>query len=183
MKTFSDNTSSTKCLHDYLEVAYQSCKIFQERIRKIGDRSFNVWLFLEQQFRKHHIANNLHRKPPKAVTIEQWFNGNHLSGSKMGTEDLKLICRFINNPDPMIAYYEGALKEFFPQSNEIITDTANLNSLIIKLGVLQGNLFNEYDRAIPDGVIDAEEALRIKAAGNEIIKQCNSIISNLSMGE
>lgn len=183
MKRYNNQHSSITLLqtgehYGYLDVAFQSCKDFQEKIRRNGARSFNVWLFLEQEFRKHYLTNGLHRKPPKAVTIEQWFNDNHLSGSKMGTEDLKLICRFINNADPIIAFYEETIKEFFPQSTEIITDTATLNSLVLKLGVLQGNLFDEFSDAVPDG-ITAEEAARITAAAMAIEGHLKKIISKL----
>lgn len=166
--------------HDYLNVAFQCCKDFEERIRRQGAKSFNVFLFLEQEFRKHFVSENLNRKPPKAVTIEQWFNSNHLSGSKMGTEDLKLICRFINNSDAIVAFYEETIKDFFPNSKEIITDTATLNSLVLKLGALQGSLFDEFNNAIPNGISN-EEAARITASTEAIKYQCEKIISKCSL--
>lgn len=184
MKHLISNTSSTKHLpdvdYDYLDIAYQSCKEFQERIRKAGDRSFNIWLYLEDQFKRHHLKENLHRKPPKAVTIEQWFAKNHLSGSKMGTEDLKLICRFVNNSDAIIAFYEETIKEFFPQSTDIINDTSALNKIVLKLGSLQGQLFDEYSEAEQDG-ITSEEAARIIAATDAVEKQCLKIKSKLTL--
>ena len=184
MKRTVNNNSSIDSLREihfnYLDVAYQSCKDFQERIRRNGVKNFNIWIFLEQQFKKHHISNNLNRKPPKAVTIEQWFSHNHLSGSKMGTEDLKMICKFINNSDPIVAFYEETIKEFFPQSTEIIENTAALNSLVFKLGELQGNLFGEFSDAVPDG-ITSEEAARITEAAEAIEQQCKKIVSKLQL--
>jgi hypothetical protein len=180
MKRYNTQHSSISNLqcdsYGYLDVAFQSCKDFQEKIRRNGARSFNVWLFLEQEFRKYYLSSSINRKPPKAVTIEQWFNDNHLSGSKMGTEDLKLICKFINNSDPIVAFYEETIKDFFPNSKEIITDTATLNSLVLKLGALQGLLFDEFNNAIPNG-INTEEAARITASTEAITHQCEKIIS------
>lgn len=184
MKHLISNTSSTKHLPDvdysYLDIAYQSCKDFQERIRRQGAKSFNLWLFLEQEFRKHHIAENLNRKPPKAVTIEQWFAKNHLSGSKMGTEDLKLICKFINNADPIIAFYEETVKEFYGASSDIITDTTTLTQMILRLGKMQGDLFDEYENSLEDG-ISSEEAARIIATADAVKTQLEKIISKINL--
>lgn len=166
--------------YGYLNVAFQSCKEFQEKIRRNGARSFNVWLFLEQEFRKHYLSNGLHRKPPKAVTIEQWFNDNHLSGSKMGTEDLKLICKFINNADPIIAFYEETVKEFYGTSSDIISDTTTLTQMVLKLGKMQGDLFDEYESSIEDG-INNEEAARIIATADAVKTQLEKIISKINL--
>lgn len=184
MKHLISNTSSTKHLpdvdYDYLDIAYQSCKDFQERIRKAGDRTFNIWLYLEDQFKRHHLKENLHRKPPKAVTIEQWFAKNHLSGSKMGTEDLKLICKFINNADPTIAFYEETVKEFYGASSDIISDTTTLTQMILRLGKMQGDLFDEYESSLEDG-ISSDEAARIIATADAVKTQLEKIISKINL--
>lgn len=166
---------SQQTIYNYLDIAQQCCLSFQETIRRRGVRSFNVYLFLEQEFFKYYSANSINRKPPKAVTIEQWFNGNHLSGSKMGTEDLKLICSFIDNIDPVIAYYEEVVKELLPNSISIISETTTLTSLILRLSKLQGELSGDYEDAIRDGKITDTEAAMIIASADAVTKQAEKV--------
>jgi hypothetical protein len=116
--------------YPYLRVAWQSIKDFEEDIRVSSSKYFNVLLFLEQEFSKHYVSHKINRKPPKAVTIEQWFNGNHISGSKMGTEDLKLICKFIKNPEPMIAYYQEAMDYLTIPKEEVTSKSLDENKKI-----------------------------------------------------
>jgi hypothetical protein len=102
----------------YLRVAETACYEFQSDIRKLGVQSFNVWKYFEEEFKKKCIIEN--RKPPAAAKIFQWFNPDPFTGSKMGTEDLKFICYLINNPAPLEAYYEEAIKPFLESQRKAV---------------------------------------------------------------
>ncbi len=104
---------------NYLDLAEESCLRFQTEIRKHGIKTFNVWKYLESEFKKAYIKEGIeNRQPPKASTISQWFDPDPINGTKMGTEDLRLICKMVNDPTPIMAYYEQALIPFEEESPE-----------------------------------------------------------------
>lgn len=168
----------------YLKVAEQCCLNFQEGIRRNGLKSFNVYIFLEDEFRKTYIKKNIeHRKPPKASTISQWFSDDPISGTKLGTEDLIMICKIINDPTPLLAFYENSIKDFKLSKTLIEVNLKNLNSLMLRLPSKGADLLSEYDSDMADGLIDTDEANRIIAAAKKVIDHLNKIIRSIKINK
>ncbi len=164
----------------YLDQLEQACLEMQEKIRRTGVRDFNVWLWLEKQFRDHYSSHHINgRKPPKAITIQQWCRNDSISvSSKMGTEDFRLICQFINNHIPIISYYEYSISYFSKEiAREVIEDIKALNSHILNLAKENGDLADEFNKDIMDDILTGEEAERIKKKAQNLIDSARQIIN------
>ena len=181
-KTVIQNAHELKDKLSYLDISEQCILDFQSKIRGQGYRTFNVWKYLENEFFKYFVEHKIdYRKPPKAVTINQWFRNDNLTTSKLGTQDLLLICKFIDSHIPLASYYDECIHDLIPNGKEVVEDLSGLNSVVLNMAKRYGDLAEEYDRSSIDKIIDAEEAARLIAFADAIKLQAEKIVSHLNL--
>ena len=101
----------------------------------------------------------------------------------MGTEDLKFICEKIENPIPLIAYYEESMELFDIKKHIVIENTDTLTRKLHLTSIIIGKLYEEYDRALAnDGKVDKEEADRILAHIETMLEHLIGIKNTLERG-
>jgi hypothetical protein len=174
----NNNGTDNHLKNGYLELAYQAVQRFEDKIRKSGYKSFNVWKFLEDEYYKE--LGKTYRKPPKASTIRQWFDEDPVTRAKMGTDDLLFICSKIDDPTPLIAFYEHAM-ESFEYKEKIVVETASLTRKLNYLSIILGRLYEKYDQAIADGKVDKREADTILAVAENLMEHLLTIIQSLTL--
>jgi len=167
-----NNLSVNQQQSSYLEVAFNACIEFQTRVRREGLKTFNVWIFLQNEFKKNWKLE--FKKPPKASTIMHWFQQDPVTGMKMGADDLADICYFINDYSPLIAYHEEKISRFENVENKRIPDNSKLEikDSALELADNAGNLCGEIKSALADGKFMPHEkkdvAKAISALKNKI---------------
>ncbi len=149
----------------YLNICYNACIDFQGKIRRSGIKSFSVWKYLEDCFKENWRST--YRKPPRANTILHWFEDDPVTGMKMGAEDLALICLYVNDHSPLVAYYEEMLARFENLKLEPSIDhktKIEIKDSALELANSSGNLCGEIKSALADGKFLPNEKRDVKKA-------------------
>jgi|GEM_PF-5954689 len=167
---------------DYLELAHDCVLEFEHKIRMQGLRTFNVWKHLESELDR--IWKSEYRQPPRAATIASWFEKDPITKSKMGADDLMMICEIINDARPLVAFYREGMRrlpeEAIEKADDVIKVTDDLiNSLYresIKLNTESSQVGQSLEIALAnDKIIDAGEWRAIKKEIEETRAQLDRI--------
>lgn len=149
------------CTSDYRKLLRESFERFENKIRETGLRTFNIYLWLESEYKKEIISNSTNRKPPTARTIKDWLLDDPVSTAKLGADDLIFLCVKVKDPVALMAYFDSAMSRFNIRKEIVLDDTHSLTRRLHVTSILIGKLYEEYDRDNEDGNIDKAEAGRI----------------------